>query len=269
MKEKYHSINEVISALRKISMDFGINELASCVEESLIQSLVYINSLPTFAGIVDQGKFYVHGHCYLTGYLDFKQDGVAWFNNLIKGPRNVIASEIDKIWYIPIDQFVQAPQISGWNTDVDLFKTLDRNMLRLQSRIDHKSIQAFGVYKNELSVNNIRISNADLEKMKINIVQKLIEARFEIKDAINKKKRKRKSAIDNGRRSGQERKNKANSMLEKIKPDLLLIAEDIKPCSPNKLATIAAKKKIIAERQISNTAKIIRKDTSFQKYLKK
>lgn len=159
------------------------------------------------------------------------------------------------------------PEISSWQIDPHLFWSLEPKLLRLKPSINPIEINVFMLHENELSANNIRISNNDLYLLKKFCIDQLSEAEAE-KRSIEKKLRKISAAKKNGEKSGHNRKETANNAWAAAKPAILHIAKTNSGIhTANSLAEIAVKKKIV--KGASNTAKKIRSDKDFAKYLKK
>jgi hypothetical protein len=86
---------------------------------------------------------------------------------------------------------------------------------------------------------------------------------------IQRKKGNKNHARNSGKKSGEIRTKDANAKWQSIKPALLNIAQNEPGLNANKIATLAKKRGIIKDHEVSNTAKKIRADKQFTPYISK
>lgn len=263
MKKKYYTVNETISTLKKISSEFGLVELASYVQEKIIQPIIYIDSLESHAceidGTAEEGNLFASGYCYLTAYWDVGDEIIGIFNRLISKSKLDIDSGIFKC------KLVGEPKISSWQINHDSFKKVPTARLRLRISQSDAKIEAF-VLLEPIKMANIVLTTGDFEKLKKILTEQVTVAEYEIKNAMSKKNQRKTAAKKNGEKSGATRKE--SSQWNKSRSGFLaLVQENEGLWTANKLAEIGAQKNLDT-RSTTTIGKNIRKDPAFTQYLK-
>ncbi len=256
MEQNYFSLKDIIQYFEKMGYSIDFEYICGCVRRRTIHPVIYVDSIPAFAYTGNKkGEAVARGFCYLSAYLHEDCDVLIGIcDNLIRGTsfmfRHIVKEKLTQI----------TP--NAWCTESHYFEEVPKDLFQPAALSKDLEITGFMFPADKPFVIercHIAISEEDLNALSINVLAS---------SKANDSKKVSLARRASGKLSGHARKKESTCNWERIKPALLNIAQKCLPTTPNKIATLAVKYKIIPQESLSNTAKNIRKDKDFKPFIK-
>ena len=160
----YYSFHETADLLSDLG--FTKNIFGSLVREKLLHPMIYINSLPALACVLDQdGAGQAVGYCFLSTYWDLGNQIIAVIDTLLTRKSFNVKLVVDK------KKLLGEPEIIGWRTELQYFEQVPTEYVSPKAFNENLVINHFIlVSSNQKSVNmgfnNIVITKEDFDQLK-------------------------------------------------------------------------------------------------------